>query len=121
MIRVAIAAVFVAQVAALPADRAYTRVSIAGLATTRATHVEIAGEVTLVRREPDGDVHIRVSDGHGHAAVCEAIPTLAPPTPWAMPRRGDRVRIWGIARRDRQHGWSEVHPIEGLIIEPRVK
>lgn len=74
------------------------------------THVQVAGVVSMVKREADGDWHIRVSDPHGHFVVAEIIPGI----PMAPPRMGQGVVVFGIRRDDneRGHGWAEVHPVE---------
>lgn len=91
--------------------------SVAQLAAgTPHTHVEVGGFVTYVRREEDGDLHIRLCDSprlermdRRRCVVAECIPAL----PCEPPMVGDRIRIRGISRWDaeRAHGWREVHPV----------
>lgn len=97
-------------------DRTYHKVSIAGLARSRWTHVQVEGLAAYVRRQADGDVHIRIEDGAGAFVVAEVVPWR----PVATVRKGDRIRVFGIARWDTGHGWAEVHPVEHLeILIPR--
>lgn len=81
-------------------------VPVAKIAATRWTHVCTTGTVTLKRREADGDAHIRITDGAAFI-VAEVIPEL----PFPLPAVGDRVRVCGITRYDRGHGWGEIHPV----------
>ncbi len=107
--------------------RPYHPETIASLATSRHTHVELVGRVTLVKREADGDWHLRLSDGV-RFIVAEIIPTLQPfdsrsgtILPFGPPPPlGSCVRVRGIRRFDNEtgHGWYEVHPIEFLEVVP---
>lgn len=99
------------------ADRRYHAVTIEQLRTSKRTHVEVVGKVTLVKREGDGDWHIRLSAGRRYV-ICEIIPTLTPATPFTLPRVGDCARVRGIRRRDDDHAWVEVHPVESIMIIP---
>lgn len=92
-------------------DRTYHPVSVCGLAATSWTHVAVTGKVALVKREGDGDIHIRLED-KGCAAVAEIIPSL----PLAAPKLGQRITVRGISRVDGRHKWSEVHPVEAWQI-----
>ncbi len=69
----------------------------------------IIGTVKEVRKEADGDWHIALTDG-GKLVVCEIIPEL----PLKSPAKGDRIRVWGIVRKDLFHGWWELHPTVGI-------
>lgn len=89
--------------------RTYHRVAIADMATTRWTHAQVEGVVAYVKREGDGDVHVRVCDG-GACVVCEVVPYR----PMRTMRVGERVRVFGITRFDKAHGWSELHPVEDV-------
>lgn len=93
--------------------RPYHVETVASLGRSRHTHVQVAGTVSLVTREADGDWHIRVSDDTGRFIVAEIIPAL----PMAPPRLGQGIVVFGIRRLDteRGHGWSEVHPVEKWI------
>jgi hypothetical protein len=95
---------------ALALARPYHRETVASLRASTHTHVQVAGTVTLVKREADGDWHIRVSDDAGRFIVAEIIPAL----PMTPPTKGQRVVVFGIRREDneRGHGWMEVHPVE---------
>lgn len=89
--------------------RPYHPVPIAQLATTKWTHVRVCGLVTLVRKEADGDVHIRLADPAGAFVVAEIIPAI----PLPRPKRRQRICVEGISRIDKGHGhWPEVHPVE---------
>jgi hypothetical protein len=91
------------------ADRPYHKVSIAGISKTLFTHVEVTGKVTLVKKEADGDVHIRLSDGQTFI-VAECVPEL----PCKPPRKGATITVRGVSRFDKEHGWWEVHPVEQI-------
>jgi hypothetical protein len=92
----------------LTISRPYHKVSIAQAAHARWTHVEVCGTVNYVRRQTDGDIHIRVTDGKV-TLVGEVIPLIKLP----LPRVGMAIRMWGISRMDPEHKWAEVHPVEG--------
>lgn len=77
---------------------------------TTHTHVRVHGNVTLVRTEADGDVHIRLSAPSGRFIVAECIPRL----PCRRPKLGDTLTVSGISRRDAEHAWWEVHPVESI-------
>jgi hypothetical protein len=91
-------------------ERRFHNETIDSLHASRHTHVRITGVVTLVRNEADGDLHFRVSDGHGHFVVCEVVPYHRLPAP----QKGQAVVVEGIHRYDAEagHGWDEVHPVE---------
>jgi hypothetical protein len=90
--------------------RPYHKVTIAQMATTAYTHVEVTGKVTLVRTEDDGDTHIRLTDGKNFV-VAECIPVLRCPR---VPKVGETITVRGISRFDKEHGWYEIHPVETL-------
>ena len=91
--------------------RRYWPISLSDAATTRHTHAVVTGTVTYVRKMADGDYHLTLDDGTTRL-VCEIIPAI----PLPPPRKGQRVRVWGITRQDRHHGWPEIHPIERLDV-----
>jgi len=93
------------------AQRRYWDVSVDSLATGRVahTHVAVRGRVTLVRREQDGDLHIKLVGRTGFI-VAECIPAL----PCRVPKVGERVTVRGIVRWDAEHHWVEVHPVEWM-------
>jgi len=98
--------------------RSYHVETVASLATSRFTHVEVVGTVTLVRQEPDGDWHVRLSDAAGRFIVCEIVPSFRVPTvvgavALVPPTLRQRVRVRGIRRYDAWHRWAEIHPVEG--------
>jgi hypothetical protein len=84
---------------------AFHPVTVAQLPTTVHTHVHVCGLVTLVKKEADGDTHLKVSDGP-HFIVAEFIPAIPLPTP----KVGQRICVDGISREDKLHRWYEVHP-----------
>jgi len=102
-------------------QRPYWPVPLDSLALGRAlhTHVAVRGVVTLVGHEDDQDMHVRLTSltGSGRFIIAECIPALpcltATRLPW-LPAIGDTVTVYGISRRDAEHGWWEVHPVEGV-------
>jgi hypothetical protein len=99
---------------AAPLHRGYHKLTIAQLATSQWTHVQVDGLVTYVRKQADGDVHVTIEDA-GAIAVVEIIPAIPLPTP----RKNQRIRVRGISRQDRDHGWREVHPAESIEVLSR--
>lgn len=110
-------------------DRAYHPISIQDFCKENPaewhklrTHVLVEGFVTYVKREGDGDTHIRICDKPGvkgmdrqNCIVAECIPEL----PCTRPSVGDKVSVDGISRYDAErpgHHWWEVHPVEDLKI-----
>lgn len=88
-------------------DRTYHPVALKDIATTRWTHACTIGRVTRIKREGDGDVHIRIDDREAFI-VLETIPGL--------PLKRPPLHVWieacGITRLDRAHKWGELHPLE---------
>lgn len=75
------------------------------------THVEVRGTVVYVKAEPDGDTHIKLVDpwnASGPFVICECTPK----EPCAKPRVGADIIVRGISRKDPEHLWYEVHPVE---------
>jgi hypothetical protein len=109
---------------ALALSRPYHVETVASLAASKHTHVEVSGTVTLVRKEADGDLHIRISDGKIFV-VAEIIPTLKPSAAFPVPTVGQCVRVRGIHRREWEPGhgggWEEIHPVEALVLIPCLK
>jgi hypothetical protein len=96
------------------AVRLFHHETVASMPTSHNTHVQVAGTVTMVKAEADGDVvHFRVSDSHGRFIVCEIVPYH----PLQKPVVGQAVVVYGIRRVDNAggHGWSEIHPVEKWI------
>ncbi len=81
-------------------------VTVEKLPITKHTHVRVCGVVTLVRKEADGDSHIRLTDG-ARFVVAEIIPAI----PLPRPKLGQRICVDGISREDKAHRWFEVHPV----------
>lgn len=92
----------------------YHHVKVADVPHTQWTHVTACGVVTLVKKEADGDVHIRLSDGAAFLVV-EIIPEL----PLPAPAKGARVCVSGISRIDKTHGWAEIHPARRIQADRR--
>lgn len=90
----------------------YHAIAVADFARKRLTHVCTHGIVTLKKREADGDIHLRVSDGDAFI-VAEIIPQL----PLPAPKLHDTVEVCGTRRYDDApgHGWWEVHPVERVV------
>lgn len=87
------------------------------------THVQVEGWVAYVKKEDDGDMHIRLCDSasvkgtdRARCVVAECVPLL----PCKAPGIGDKVRVKGIYRFDAEsgHRWAEVHPVELLEVIP---
>jgi hypothetical protein len=99
----------------------------------------VRGTVEDVRREPDGDLHIRLatrpalvnSDNvtyeHGDLVleeICQGPVTQADaidacqgvPHNLTVPSAGDRVRVTGSYVLDADHGWMEIHPVTRLTV-----
>lgn len=95
------------------AQRTYWPVPLDTLAIghLKHTHAETRGQVAYVRVESDGDVHIKIVSPWNpkRFIIAECIPRL----PCARPRVGADIIIRGITRRDPEHGWTELHPVEG--------
>jgi hypothetical protein len=91
----------------------YQHTTVAKLAAGKVhmTRAEVNGTVTLVKREGDGDLHVRVSDGQ-HFIVAECMPEI----PCLRPKVGDRISVEGITRFDGEHKWWELHPVTHLEI-----
>lgn len=99
-----------AAVLALALSRPYHLETVDSLRASRHTHVQVAGVVTLVRHERDGDWHLVLRDVHGHFVVAEIVPYHPLPRPLV----GQRIVVFGIRRIDNEagHGWPEIHPVE---------
>lgn len=87
-------------------SRKYWPVTLAALAATPHPYVCTQGRVALVKREADGDLHVRLEAG-GAFGVMEALPEL----PMAPPVLGTYVEACGIPRYDGMHKWGEIHPV----------
>lgn len=105
--------------------RTFHPVPIAQLARTPHTHVHVCGTVTLVKHEKDGDIHIRIADGavrsrsRKRRRAAFAVAEIVPYHPLPAPRKGERVCVDGISRRDGVHRWAEVHPVEAISPDRR--
>lgn len=110
-----------------------TAVSIAKLARSTCanripTHVRVAGVVASVRKEADGDYHVKLCEEPNGAPciVVEIIPSLSadrivePKTRAARTRaavrKGDRIEVVGISRWDAGHRWWEIHPATSIKV-----
>lgn len=101
----------------LAAQRTYWHATVAQLAsgTFPHTHVELDSVVVDYKAaEADSDFHIRLRDPRdtmpSHFIVAECIPLI----PCRHPRLGETISVWGIYRKDSEHLWAEVHPVEKL-------
>lgn len=89
-----------------------TTVSTLARGLAKHTHVEIRGIVIRTRLEDDGDRHIWLRDLVTRDSVLgECIPKI----PCVVPKDGTTVTLHGISRRDPEHGWYELHPIEEVL------
>ena len=95
-------------------SREYFPVKVADMAAGKNfhTHVSVIGKVSYVGKESDGDTHIRLEDG-GSFIVAECIPMLPCPL---VPQVGETLQVWGISRKDGEHKWYEVHPVERMEV-----
>lgn len=93
-------------------DPRYWIVSLDSLAIghVRHTHIETRGQVAYTRLEDDGDLHIRLANplDSTHFFIAECIPRM----PCTRPRAGADIIIRGIFRRDPEHSWYEIHPVD---------
>ena len=99
----------------------------------------VRGQVTELRWEPDGDLHIllatrpalvnAVNDKYEHGdlvleEICQGNVTQADAVAacqgvshnLTVPSAGDRVRVSGSYVLDADHGWMEIHPVTSLTI-----
>lgn len=99
-------------VSPLGAQRRYWKVSVDSLAAglVKHTHVEVTGRVQLIRKEADGDTHLKITGVKGFI-VAECIPAL-PCSGYTLYKV---VTVRGISRYDGEHKWWEVHPVEELV------
>lgn len=88
------------------AQDGYHQVPLAQLASTRHTHACTVGRVVYVRRQKDGDLHVTLSDG-----AAKVVAEFMPSWTGAIPRKGQRIRVCGVTRFDKHHGWPEIHPV----------
>lgn len=70
------------------------------------THVCVTGEVQSVRKEHDGDIHVKLCQLN-YCMILEIIPEI----PIAKPRKGMNIHACGIVRWDGWHKWQELHPL----------
>jgi len=102
--------------------------------------VSVTGAVEEVRKEPDGDIHIRfrldqpftallneknISMQQGDLIlepICQGKvrqPDAAEPCsqyngPYFEPVVGQRYLVWGTYVHDADHGWNELHPVTSM-------
>jgi len=102
--------------------------------------ISVTGAVEEVRKEPDGDVHIRfrldqqfasllneknISRQQGDLVlepICQGKvrqPDAAEPCsqyngPYFEPVVGQRYLVWGAYVHDADHGWNELHPVTSM-------
>ncbi len=95
--------------AALLAGRINHPVTIARMQLRRRpTHVCLVGLVAYVRHQNDGDIHVTLVNQRNQKVIAEIIPLI----PLVAPRKGQKIEVCGITRRDEIHGWPEIHPVE---------
>ena len=99
--------------------RVYWSVALATFAAIGSphTHVKIDGYVAYAKPELDGDLHIRlvgISGAPSPFVTAECIPSL----PCVKPKTMDHVLVSGISRKDGEHGWTEIHPVEKIEVLP---
>lgn len=101
-----------------PVNRTYWPATVAQLAsgTFKHTHLQLDSVwVVYTAKEADGDFHMRLRDRGdtvgSHYIIAECIPSL----PCRHPRVGEVIPwVRGIKRRDDEHGWIELHPVEAM-------
>jgi hypothetical protein len=102
--------------------------------------ISVTGTVDEVRKEPDGDVHIRFrldpqfesllneknilgQQGdlvlepicQGKVRQADAAETCSRYNgPYFEPEVGQRYQVWGAYVHDADHGWNEVHPVSSM-------
>jgi hypothetical protein len=79
------------------------------------THVAVTGRVKYLRREEDGDLHIKLVSLRDPTKfiIAECIPLI----PCARPVLSSVITVRGVSRYDPEHGWREVHPVESWSYE----
>lgn len=97
-----------------PISRIYHTVAPKDFATQHHTHVCTTGKIAKIKKEADGDIHIRINDSSKVGfIVAEIIPMLKPQG--ALPtKEGQLITVCGIRRFDDKHKWYEVHPVERI-------
>ncbi len=105
--------------ACLITTRTYWNVNLVTYAAVGSvhTHVVVTGYVAYAVCESDGDIHIKIVPTIGATSpfiIAECIPSL----PCVKPATSAQVRVSGISRRDAEHSWYEVHPVEKLEVLP---
>lgn len=115
-----------------PSDVQIVRLATGTCKSRIPTHVRITGAVASVRKEADGDYHVRLCAEPKGApcVVVEIIPSLSADrivTPKtraartkAVVRKGDRLEVVGISRWDVHHSWWEIHPATSIKVLGRV-
>jgi hypothetical protein len=91
--------------------RTYHHVPLERVAASSWTHIETCGPVVYVRKQQDGDWHLTLAAGAA-TVVIEIIPAM----PLAVPRKGQTIRVSGISRFDKGHGFVEIHPAEAIAV-----
>lgn len=92
--------------------------SIPELPSNTQPHIATEGYVRDVRLDKDeGTLHFKLTEapqGPGPFVVCEIMGQIGT----ALPREGNRVRVYGVARYDAQPGreWHEVNPVLNIAV-----
>lgn len=88
-----------------------TSVSTLSHGLSKHTHAAVRGDLIRVYLEADGDRHAWIRDTvTADSVVVECIPKL----PCVLPSVGTRATYLGITRKDPEHGWYELHPVEAI-------
>jgi hypothetical protein len=96
-------------------------VSIAELGSNTRPHIMTEGYVRDVYVDTqEGTLHFKLAEsaqGSGPFVVCEIIS----PVGMTLPREGNRVRVYGVARYDSQPGrmWCEINPVLNIALLKR--
>ena len=86
----------------------YHDVRIAVFAKTAYTHICTSGTVAYVRKQTDGDLHFKITDGPVFI-IAEEQPDLK--AKGTRPKKGQKITVCGVQRYDRMHKWQELHPV----------
>lgn len=103
--------------------------------------ITVAGIVKKVKREKDGDYHIRLkimgnqdsllnSKNISEQDTCLVVEIICAcevkqqdavsacngyVNTLRIPRKGERIRVTGVYVLDNEHGWMEIHPVTSIV------
>ena len=80
------------------------------------THVQVTGVIQRKYTEADGDIHIWICTSLTAANTTCVLGEVIPELKLAIPPIGTLVKVQGIARRDPEHQWFEIHPVTSISI-----